>query len=72
MPKVVLTRRTGGGAKLFFFAPNAEGVGGAAGGGVAVLLAVEFRNEVKVFFGEETSTSPNFYVHMANSRFGAP
>ena len=58
VPKFELARRIGGGAKLFFLAPNAEGSGGAAGGGVAVLFALELRREANAFFAELTSTSP--------------
>jgi hypothetical protein len=55
-------RLTGGGAKAFFFAANAEGTGAATGGGVAVLFAVELRREPNRFLADDVSTSPNFYV----------
>jgi hypothetical protein len=53
-------RLTGGGANVLFFAPNAEGIGAATGGGVAVLFAVEWRRELNRFLADDVSTSPNF------------
>jgi hypothetical protein len=53
-------RLTGGGANALFLAPNAEGIGAATGGGVAVLFPVELRREPKKFLADDVSTSPNF------------
>jgi hypothetical protein len=54
------TLRTGGGAKFFFGAAKADGIGGATAGGVAVLLAVPCRIDEYMPFADDTSTSPNF------------
>ena len=43
------TRLTGGGGKLFFFAANADGTGGATDGGTAVLFAVPCRIDMYMF-----------------------
>jgi hypothetical protein len=53
-------RLAGGGANVFFFAANAEGIGAATDGGGAVLFAVEFRREPNRFLADDVSTSPNF------------
>ena len=47
---------------MLFFAENAAGMGGATDGGVAVLFAVPCRIDMNMFFPEERSTSPNFYL----------
>jgi len=62
------TRRTGGGAKVFFCV-KAGGV--TIGGGTALLFAVEFLNDENMFLAEEVSTSPNLRMEL-NGTAGRP